>query len=404
MTRSGTRLRSSGRVVRTTGRVAVALLAIVTLVGTGYAHITYDRLRGDIGQAGALEPRAGEHHEAPAEEDMVDVLIVGTDARTDMQGNPLSEDMLRELGTEHKDGVKTDTLIILRLPEDGGEAHAVSIPRDIWVDTPGGDKGKINSVFGAAKQAEKENLLADGVTGGAELEQESDQAGRRALVQAVEDLTEVRIDHYVEVSMLGFYLLTEALGGVEVCLNSATSDPDAAADFAAGRQVVKGGDALSFVRQRKNLPRGDLDRIARQQAFLASALDEAFSTGTLTNRDRLDELAEAARRSVVLDPDLDLLEFAEQLRAFASGRVDFVTIPVLDIAASGPGGESIVEVDVEEVRSFVAELAAAGSGSDPGSEAGDGGAEPRGGGSAAPAPSGEPGDEPISADGVACVD
>ncbi|MEU6643760.1 LCP family protein [Saccharomonospora sp. NPDC046836] len=344
------------RVLRGATRTAVALLSVSALAATGFAYTTLDQLQDNVQTTDALQQNHGEEHVAPPppeDDGATDILLVGADSRTDMRGNPLPLDMLKELRTESKDGVNTDTLIILRIPKDGGKPAAVSIPRDTWVDVPQGGQAKINSAYGAAKVAATTRLRAEGMTDSAEVERESNQAGRRALVAAVQDFTQVRIDHYAEVNLLGFYLLTEALGGVEVCLNHATVDKDSGANFAAGPQVVSGGEALSFVRQRKNLPRGDLDRIVRQQVFLSSALKQVLSAGTLTSPDRLDRLTETVYRSLVLDPDLDLLRFAEQAEGIASGDIEFVTIPVVQVGARSADGQSIITVDVGQVRTFV---------------------------------------------------
>jgi len=204
------------------------------------------------------------------------------------------------------------------------------------------------------------------------------------LVQTVQDLTQLRIDHYAEVNLLGFYLLTEALGGVRVCLNHATEDKDSGANFPRGEQTVSGGQALSFVRQRKNLPRGDLDRIVRQQAFLSSALHQVLSAGTLTNPGTLNDLMDAVHRSIVVDPGLDLLDFARQAKGIASGDLAFATIPVITANGRSEDGQSIVEIDPAAVRSYLAELTGRGGSV----------AAPSGGGGAAGAP---------ATPGVTCV-
>ncbi len=388
--------RRGRRAVRAAVRSAVALLSVVALGVTGYAYSTLDALQDNVTTTDALRVNADapDDEPPPPEDDgATDILLVGTDSRTDMEGNPLPAHVLRQLRTESNPGISTDTLIILRIPHDGSSPTGISIPRDTWVAVPGGESAKINSVYGQAKYKAEGGLRAEGVTDRSELERESDQAGRTALVRTVQKFTQIRIDHYAEVNLLGFYLLTETLGGVKVCLNNATSDPDSGADFAAGVQTVSGGEALAFVRQRKNLPRGDLDRIQRQQAFLASALNKVLSAGTLTDTDRMEKLADTLRKSLVLDSDLDLLKFAQQTRGIASGDFSFVTIPVVDIAAWSPDGEqSIVQVDVEEVRRFVA---GAVSGDEPPAKG------PSGGGSAPQAL--QAGDEEITTDSVPCV-
>ena len=248
-------------VPRRVGQVVLALLSVVALVATGYAYLTYHQVQGDLHTSDVLgEPDTPDVQAPPADDGAEDILLVGVDARTDMQGNPLPLSVLKTLRTEQTGAINTDTLIILRVPKNGGKPVAISIPRDTWVTVPGGGQAKINSVFGTTKAAAAAQLRAQGKRDQAEIERDSDQAGRKALVQTIQDFTQVRVDHYAEVNLLGFYLITEALGGVQVCLSHATEDKDSGADFSAGLHTVTGAEALSFVRQRKNLPRGDLDR------------------------------------------------------------------------------------------------------------------------------------------------
>jgi anionic cell wall polymer biosynthesis LytR-Cps2A-Psr (LCP) family protein len=166
----------------------------------------------------------------------------------------------------------------------------------------------------------------------------------------------VRVDHYAEVNLYGFYLLTEAIGGVRVCLNHSTSDPNSGANFRRGVQKVSGGDALAFVRQRDGLPRGDLDRIVRQQAFLSSAMQQVFTAGTLTDQRQLNRLNDAIAKSVIVDPGLDILYLARQLSALSNDGVEFVTIPVVAVGARNERGQSIITVDPPKVKDFVAQL------------------------------------------------
>ncbi|HJQ46141.1 MAG TPA: LCP family protein [Amycolatopsis sp.] len=351
------------RPVRTAANVTLALLSVVALAVTGYAYLTYHHAQRDLQTTDILSQPDDGVAPPPADDGAEDILLVGVDARTDMQGNPLPLSVLKTLRTEQTDAINTDTLIILRVPKNGGNPTAISIPRDTWVTQPKGGQAKINSVFGTTKAAAAAQLRAQGKRDAAEIERDSDQAGRKALVQTIQNFTQVRLDHYAEVNLLGFYLITEALGGVDVCLNHATEDKDSGADFTAGPHTVTGGEALSFVRQRKNLPRGDLDRIVRQQVFLGSALHKVLTAGVLTNPGKLNDLTDALRRSLVLDPDFDLLQFAEKAKGMASGEVKFETIPVLTISGRSPDGQSIVEVDPTAVRQFIAGLAGrAGSG------------------------------------------
>jgi len=156
--------------------------------------------------------------------------------------------------------------------------------------------------------------------------------------------------------LLGFVLLTDAVGGVEVCLNNPVDEPMSGADFPAGEQRLDGAQALSFVRQRHDLPRGDLDRIVRQQAYMASLVHQALSAKILADPSRLDALSTAVGRTIVLDDSWDVLAFMRQLRDLTGGTVKFQTIPVQDLNSILDDGQSVVRVDPPAVRTFVAGL------------------------------------------------
>ncbi|MFI5590653.1 LCP family protein [Amycolatopsis sp. NPDC051758] len=390
------RTRRAGRVTR---RVAVGLVSLLALGASGYAYVTKDQLQQNVPTTDALTPRAGEPAPPPADDGADDILLVGSDARTDAQGNALPARVLRELRTEANGGaVNTDTVILLRVPKNGAKPSAVSVPRDTWTDVPGRGKAKINSAYGIAKAHFAQQLRAQGERDQAKIERDSDTEGRRVLVQTVQDLTQVRIDHYAEVNLLGFYLLTEALGGVRVCLNHSTEDKDSGANFRRGEQTVSGGEALSFVRQRKNLPRGDLDRIVRQQAFLSSALHQVLSAGTLTSPGTLNNLMDVIHRSLTLDPGLDLLQFAQQAKGLASGDLTFTTIPVITANGRSEDGQSIVEIDPKAVREAVAGLAGRPA---PAAAKSPGGAPAGGGSGSGAAPAAAPLHQ--ASPGVTCV-
>ncbi|MFD7658095.1 LCP family protein [Actinosynnema sp. NPDC059797] len=336
-------------------RTLVALLSAVVLATSGYGWATLQRVEESVNKTDVLTMLQEEEGAPPVEDGATDILVVGSDSRTDAQGRQLPADVLRRLRTEATDTLNTDTIIVLRVPHNGGQAHAVSIPRDTWVTLPQYGQEKINGAYGLTKLRTMERLAAEGVPLD-ERSRQGDQAGRRALVQVVQDLTGVRVDHYAEVNLYGFYLLTEVIGGVEVCLKAATSDPDSGADFRAGVQTISGGDALSFVRQRKNIPNGDLGRITRQQVFMSAAMAKLMSAGTLADPARLSGLLDAVHKSVVVDEGFDLATFAAQARGLAGGNVEFATIPVTGVGVRNERGQSIVTVDPAQVKAFVAQV------------------------------------------------
>ncbi len=329
-------------------RIAVAAVAAMVFVVTGFAWHSVDALIGNI-------ERIDDLGLGGARDGAVDILLVGVDSRTDAHGDPLSEDEKAMLHAGDEVGTNTDTIVLVRVPNDGSSATAISLPRDSYVDIPGLGKGKINSAYGVTKETERLKLLDQGVSE-AEAEKRSTRAGRQALIKTVADLTGITVDHYAEVSLLGFVLLTDAVGGVEVCLNNPVDEWMSGARFPAGRQRLDGPQALSFVRQRHDLPRGDLDRIVRQQVFMAQLVNQVLSAKTLSNPNKLNELSEAVGRTVVLDENWDVLAFLQQLRDLSGGQVKFETIPVADLNGMTSNGESVVRVEPKEVKSYVAGL------------------------------------------------
>ena len=211
----------------------------------------------------------------------------------------------------------TDSIVLARLATDGS-VNLVSLPRDTWVQVPDGPMAKLNHVY-----------LAHGVD---------------ALLATVRDLTGVAPDHYAVVDMAAVGTLATAVAGVPVCLNAASEDQRAGANFPAGEQSLQGDAALGFLRQRHGLPNGDLDRIARHQAFLRSLATK------LRGAD-LPSVIGALQGHVTTDKNLDLLGLATAVAAAKELRVG--TIPVLDLDHDTPDAGAVITVDPAQVKQFV---------------------------------------------------
>lgn len=358
-------------------RGLLAFLSAVVLLVSGVGYFSVGRLSSEISSGSNISLGKEKFKQGQAPDGAIDILMVGSDSRTDARGNVLSGEELAKLHAGVADGEhNTDTIMLIRVPNDGSRATAVSIPRDTYVHDDELGNMKINGIFGSHKEKvvseiEEENqaLEAEVVAEGKdptsadtvstkEMEQRGIEAGRNALIDQVTDLTGIDIDHYAEVGLLGFVLLTEAVGGVDVCLNNSVDDPMSGAKFKKGEQTLQGAEALAFVRQRYGLPRGDFDRIVRQQAFLASLVNKALESDTLTNPSKLNKIGQAVERSVVLDENWDIMSFASQLSNLAGGNVTFTTIPVTSIDGVGDYGESIVTIDQQEVHDFMDDLTA----------------------------------------------
>jgi LCP family protein required for cell wall assembly len=332
-------------------RVIAVAVALAIVVGTGVAWGKIRSFESGINHISSMALGEG------GEDGAIDILLVGLDSRTDAHGNPLSEEELATLRAGDDESTNTDTIILVRIPNNGKSATAISIPRDSYVEAPGVGKMKINGVYGSAYFDKKTELVEQKGMDPAQAEPEATEAGREALIKTVANLTGVTVDHYAEIGLLGFALITDALGGVNVCLKDAVYEPLSGADFPAGWQKLNGPQALSFVRQRHDLPRGDLDRVTRQQAVMASLAHEVISSKTLSSPSTLNRLEDAVQRSVVLSDGWDIMEFAEQLQKLAAGSVAFATIPILEEAGwSDDGMQSVVRIDPAQVKEWVAGL------------------------------------------------
>src|SRR6201992_2682497 len=334
------------RVTRAIASVTAALVVLVTGVAWGKVRSFED------GIYHVFAPSLGRGGDDGA----LDILLVGMDSRADAHGNPLSPQELATLRAGDEVASNTDTIILVRIPENGKSATAISIPRDTYVSAPGLGKTKINGVYGQTKEEKRVSLVESGVAA-AEAETQGTEAGRDALIKTVGNLTGVTVDHYAEIGLLGFSLITDALGGVTVCLKAPVYEPLPGADFPAGPQKLNGPQALSFVRQRHELPRGDLDRVVRQQVVMSSLAHQVISSKTLSSPSTLNRLQAAIQRSVVLSSGWDIMDFVNQLQKLAGGRVAFATIPVLDESGwSDDGMHSVVRVDAHQVQDWVGSL------------------------------------------------
>jgi LCP family protein required for cell wall assembly len=336
------------------GRTIISLLSVAVFTLTAYGWQFVDSVQNNLTTTDLFDVEAG----APPLDGAVDILLVGMDSRTDAQGNPLPQEVLDMLhaGVEQGDR-QTDTIILVHIPQDGTSATAISFPRDSWVDIAGGyGQSRINSAFAYAYNDTVSTLTAQGETDQDSIEEQAKVAGRKNLIETIETLVgrPGMIDRYAEVNLGSFYEVTKAIGGIEVCLNNPAKEIKSGINLPAGLQEIEGVQALAFVRQRQGLPRGDLDRIQRQQAFLSGLARKVLSKDVLLSPSRLSELIGAVQRSVVISKDWDLLEFANQMRGLTGGSIEFHTVPVVGDMVVGTA--QVLEVDPMQVKTFVDEL------------------------------------------------
>jgi LCP family protein required for cell wall assembly len=314
------------------GYMLACVIAALLLVISGFSYFAVKDVSG-IGSSHAIAsgPSIGEQN----------ILLMGLESRTDWDGNVLPPDILAAMHAGSVRGVTqlgvggnaTNTLILLHIPAGGASITGYSIPRDDWVTFAGvpgpQQQGKIDQAYGVSMYYTQERLrsLASRLSR-EQIAYLGNEAGRAATVATVEQLTGVRIDHFAEVNMVGFYDLAKVLGGVDVCLNHQVRDSYSGADFPAGYQHLYAAQALAFVRQRHGLQGGDLDRTRRQQAFLYSVIRQLRTEGVLDDLGKFQGLLSVAKRYVITDSGWNLMDFASRMRTLTSGNLVFRTLPV----------------------------------------------------------------------------
>jgi LCP family protein required for cell wall assembly len=335
--RRGDRRSRRRRWVRITSWAAVvASVLVLGLSGAAFGY--YEHLNGNIHRIPLVI--SGTHRPAKPKDGAENILIVGDDSRVGETPAEVAQDHATLDGGANN----TDTIIILHLAPNNGPATLVSIPRDSWVPIPGHGYFKINAAY------------ADG-----EAEKKGD--GPELLTETVEDLTGLHIDHFISVGLTQFVNISNAIGGVKVCISTAggAHEPLSGIDLPYGVSTISGSQALAFVRQRHDLPEGDIDRIHRQQRFITAVEQKAEST---KNPATINQVLETATRSLTVDTGLSglgLLDLADRLRSLPPADIRFATVPITTINGSVDynGQElSIVELDMTKLKTFFANLQA----------------------------------------------
>ncbi|HEX9031692.1 MAG TPA: LCP family protein [Streptosporangiaceae bacterium] len=351
----------AGTTARSAGYVLACGLASLVLVASGFSYYLVSNVNS-IGGSHAIHsgPSIGAQN----------ILLMGLESRTDWNGNVLPQKILSKLHAGSRYGVlhgvggnATNTLILVHIFAGGKKAVGFSIPRDDLVDFAGTvgpqQQGKIDQAYGVSMYF-KEGELRQKYPNMSQnqLAFLGNEAGRAAAVATVEKLTGVRIDHFAEVNLGGFYELAKVFGGVNVCIKqsdpyTALHDSYSGANLKHGYQHLDPEQALAFVRQRHNLPNGDLDRTHRQQAFIDSMIHQVRTEGVLSDLGKLNGLLAVAKRYVITDSGWNLLDFATQMRSLTGGHLVFRTLPIQSYGNWGSPPQAVNIVDPARIKAIV---------------------------------------------------
>ena len=257
----------------------------------------------------------------------VNYLLVGSDTREGLSKAELKALRVGSVATAA--GKRSDTMLLVHISKARDKAVLISIPRDTFALIPAHANAagkmiapvhsKINSAFN---------------WGGAPL-----------LIQTIEEMTQLKIDHYIEVNFAGFAKVVDSLGGIEVCTKKNINDPKSHLILEAGVHTLNGIEALKYVRTREFDGLGDLGRMQRQQAFMSSVIKKATSAGVLLNPVTVTSFINSSLSAVTTDEGLknsDLIALAKQMKSLATSSVRTLTVPLSNLSYYSNGVTSAV--------------------------------------------------------------
>ncbi|MCX5382080.1 LCP family protein [Streptomyces sp. NBC_00083] len=285
-------------------------VSVVVLAAAGTGWWFYRKLNGNI-HTDTSTARELDKYERDRPDPVVrgaeNLLLIGSDSRAGSNSS---------YGRDDGGSQRSDTTILLHLAADRQSATAVSLPRDLMADLPA--CGEPDGTTSKAQFAQFNSAFEIG--------------GAACTIRTVEKMTGVRIDHHMVVDFSGFKDMVDAVDGVEVCLKEPVEDRQAHLKLPAGRQLLRGEQALGFVRSRHGFGDGsDTQRMDRQQQFLGSLMKKVQSNGVLLNPARLVPVLDAATRSITTDAGLnslkDLYDLVSSMRDVPTENIRFLTVP-----------------------------------------------------------------------------
>ncbi|MGW7539549.1 LCP family protein [Streptomyces sp. NPDC054770] len=309
--RGSRRARPAGRGKRVM-KILGLCTAVLVLVTAGAGWWFYQHLNGNINSV-ALDGKGGTEKADAFGRTPINILVMGSDARTSKTDCKLGGGC-SQTGVQSGYG-NADVEMVVHISADRSNATVMSIPRDTMVDVP------------ACKNTE-DNTATSGYYGQVN---SALQYGPACQVATVHQLTGIPIDHFVKLDFSGVVKMSDAVGGVSVCVSSNVYDTYSHLKLSKGSHTLKGQAALEFVRSRHGFGDGsDLGRTVSQHIFLSAMIRKFKSAGTLTDPAAVYSLADAATKALTVDDGLGtvkkLISLAADVNKVPTKRMTFTTM------------------------------------------------------------------------------
>ncbi|MFK4106185.1 LCP family protein [Streptomyces sp. NPDC019531] len=311
----GKRSRRRARPVRRGRRVlkiAGLCLAILVLGTAGVGWWFYEHLNGNINSL-SLNGKGGSEKADAFGRTPINILVMGSDGRTSAADCKLGGGC-SQTGVQTGNG-NADVQMVVHISADRSNATVMSIPRDTMVDVP----------------ACKESESGESTSGYYGQINSALRYGPACQVATIHQLTGIPIDHFVKLDFSGVVQMSDAVGGVSVCVNSNVYDTYSHLKLSEGTHTLKGEAALEFVRSRHGFgDGGDLGRTVSQHIFLSAMIRKFKSAGTLTDPTKVYDLADAATKALTVDDGLGsvkkLIALAADVNKVPTKRMTFTTM------------------------------------------------------------------------------
>ena len=291
--------------------VVVIVVAVLVLTGAMYFYLDSKLSRSNVLVDYASRPAAGAGQ---------NWLITGSDSR---QGLTRAQERRLHTGRD-VGGHRSDTILLLHIPSNGGRAVLISLPRDSYVQIPGYGNNKINAAYSFG--------------------------GPTLLVKTVEDNTGLRIDHYMGIGFGGLVNVVNAVGGVDMCVPHRIHDRASGLHLKAGCQTLSGAQALAYVRDRHTFNQQDLQRVQNQRIFLRALLRKMTSPGTVLNPFAAVPAAFGATSALQVDNGTHLYQLLQV--ALALRDPETTTVPIANANYPTNAGDAVLWDNAKANRLF----------------------------------------------------